>query len=132
MTLCARFAAHLGAGLLLCAVGRASEWPQFLGPTRNGVYEGSALAEAWPPGGPSVVWQKPVGHGWSGPVVSDEKVVLCQRQADLELVACFDANTGRQLWKFEYPTSYQDDFGFDDGPRATPCISGGRVYTFSP
>ena len=64
-------------------------------------------------------------------MVADNKVVQCHRQGDQELVVCLDAGTGNQVWKFKYPTSYQDDFGFDDGPRATPSISDGRVYTFS-
>jgi len=131
MTPPARLLAQLCTGLLFCATSRGSDWPQFLGPTRNGVYAGNDLADAWSKGGPPVVWQKPVGHGWSGPVVADNKVVQCHRQGDQELVVCLDAGTGNQVWKFKYPTSYQDDFGFDDGPRATPSISDGRVYTFS-
>jgi outer membrane protein assembly factor BamB len=108
----------------------ASDWPQFLGPTRNGVYEGADLAEHWPSNGPVVLWKKAVGHGFSGPVVADHKLILFQRQGDREAVDCLDGRTGKPIWNFAYPTTYQDDFGFDDGPRATPSIDGGRVYTF--
>ena len=48
----------------------AADWPQFLGPTRNGVYAGTDLAKTWPTEGPPVVWQKKVGAGFSGPAVS--------------------------------------------------------------
>jgi outer membrane protein assembly factor BamB len=48
------------------------------------------------------------------------------------LVACFDAASGDSVWTFTYPATYQDDFGFDDGPRATPAIADRRVYTLSP
>jgi outer membrane protein assembly factor BamB len=77
-----------------------------------------------------MIWQKEIGHGFSGPVVADHKLVLFQRRIDQETVECLDARTGSPIWNFAYPTSYQDEFGFDDGPRATPSIAAGRVYTF--
>ena len=120
----------LAAGALVSTASAASDWAQFLGPTRNGVYGGVDLAGGWPGSGPPVVWQKPVGHGFSGPVVADHRLILCQRRGDQEIVECLDARTGNLVWSFAYPTGYQDDFGFDDGPRATPSIAGGNVYTF--
>jgi outer membrane protein assembly factor BamB len=108
----------------------ASDWPQFLGPTRNGVYGGPDLAEHWPGQGPPVIWQKAVGHGFSGPAIAESKLMLFHRLGDKETVECLDSRTGSHIWTFAYPTSYQDDFGFDDGPRATPSIDEGRVYTF--
>ena len=46
------------------------------------------------------------------------------------MVEALDAGTGEPIWKYEYPTSYRDDFGFDPGPRASPVVAGGQVYTF--
>ena len=112
------------------AQGQCSDWPQFLGPTRNGVYAGGDLAENWPREGPQVVWQKAIGHGFSGPAVAQHKLILFHRIGDQETVECMDARDGKSLWKFAYPTSYRDDFGFDDGPRATPSIADGRVFTY--
>ncbi len=120
----------LVAGLFGCGGVFASDWPQLLGPTRNGVYEGPDLAEVWPSKGPRVIWQRNIGHGFSGPVVTSNKLILFHRQLDRETVECLEAPTGSPIWSFAYPTSYQDEFGFDDGPRATPTISKGRVYTF--
>lgn len=120
----------LVVSLLVRASIFASDWPQFLGPTRNGVYAGGDLAELWPAKGPSVVWKKPVGHGFSGPVVSDGKVILFHRLNDQETIECLDAHNGKGIWSFSYPTTYEDQFGFDDGPRATPTVADGRVYTF--
>ena len=125
-----KLAFFLVAGVWGSAAGAASDWPQFLGPTRNGVYGGTDLADGWPASGPAVVWRKPVGHGFSGPVVADHKLILFQRRGDQETVECLDARTGNPLWDAAYPTGYQDDFGFDDGPRATPSVAGGSVYTF--
>jgi outer membrane protein assembly factor BamB len=125
----------LTALLISVAISGGSElagadWPQFLGPARNGVYGGLDVAEGWSSNGPPVIWQKAIGHGFSGPVVASHKLILFHRLADQETVECLDARTGSLLWRFAYPTTYQDEFGFDDGPRATPTIAEGRVYTF--
>ena len=111
-------------------MGHAHDWPQLLGPARNGVYSGTNLLSTWPKEGPRVLWRKDVGQGFSGPVSASNRVVLFHRIEDKERVECFDAHSGKQLWAFDYPTAYRDDFGFDEGPRATPTISGNRVYTY--
>jgi outer membrane protein assembly factor BamB len=109
---------------------RASDWPQFLGPTRNGVYSGGDLADSWPTDGPSVVWKKSVGPGFSSPVVADGKLVLFHLLNDKEAVECLDARTGAPVWDYSYPTAFNDRMGSGSGPRATPCIAGGRVFTY--
>jgi outer membrane protein assembly factor BamB len=116
----------LMAGVCLAA----ADWPQFLGPTRNGVYAGPPLAETWPAGGPRVVWRKKVGQGFSGPVVVGNRVILFQRVGAEEVVEALDTGTGASQWRYAYPTAYRDDFGFDEGPRAVPVVVNGRVYTF--
>jgi outer membrane protein assembly factor BamB len=122
----------LSVAIGLCAArqGWAGDWPQFLGPTRDGVYAGSDIAPVWPKEGPPVVWQKNVGQGFSGPAVQDGRLVLFHRVDDQEVVTCLDTRTGEPKWKYAYPTGYRDDFGFDEGPRATPCLTNGRIYTF--
>jgi outer membrane protein assembly factor BamB len=107
----------------------AQDWPQFLGPQRNGVYSGPPLATKWPAGGPRKVWQTSVGAGFAGPVVVGDRVVLFHRVADEEVVDALDAKTGAPKWRFAYRTTYRDDFGFDEGPRAVPVVVQGRVYT---
>jgi len=121
--------------LLLCCLAftfcaRASDWSQFLGPSRNGVYPATNLAAAWPKDGPPVVWRRPVGQGFSGPVVSSGKLILFHRIESNEVVECLEAKTGKAIWTNSYPTAYRDDFGFDEGPRATPAISENWVYAF--
>jgi outer membrane protein assembly factor BamB len=118
--------------LCLCAAqqGRAGDWPQFLGPTRDGVYAGPDLAAVWPKDGPPVVWQKSLGQGFSGPVVAEGQLILFHRLNDQEVVTCLDARTGEPKWTKSYPSAYRDDSGFDEGPRATPCVAQGRVYAF--
>jgi len=116
--------------LCLSLPAMAGDWPQFLGPTRNGISPGTDLVPTFPPGGPKILWQKDVGQGFSGPVISDGKLILFHRVDDKETVECLDPKTGNRLWLSDYPTHYQDDFGFDEGPRATPTIVDGKIYTF--
>jgi outer membrane protein assembly factor BamB len=116
--------------ILTAACASAEDWPQFLGPARNGVYSGADLAAKWTPAGPAVVWKKDVGQGFSAPVIAQGHLILFHRVGDKEVIEALDAATGKPIWKFDYPTTYRDDFGFDEGPRATPAIAGGRIYTF--
>lgn len=119
---------HAALALLLVLIG-AADWPQFLGPARDGTSAETGLARSWPATGPPVVWEKKVGAGWSGPVVADGRLILFHRLGDKEVVECLDAATGKEHWRHEYPATYRDDFNFDEGPRATPLSAGGRVYT---
>ena len=118
----------LAGVLFLCAV--VGDWPQFLGPTRDGVYTGADIAPAWPASGPPMVWKKDVGEGFAGPIVASGKVILFHRVSGREIIEALDAATGKNVWSYEYPTAYRDDFGFDEGPRAAPVVANGVVYTF--
>ncbi len=108
----------------------AQDWPQFLGPARDGRYTGATLAAGWPDGGPRRLWSRPVGAGFAGPVVVGGRVVLFHRVGGREVVEALDAATGDTVWRYDYATSYRDDFGFDEGPRSVPVVHDGRVYTF--
>jgi len=126
----ARWALQLSCLMLAGVAVAAADWPQFLGPQRNGVYAGPPLATSWPAGGPRKVWEKHVGQGFAGPVVAGDRLILFHRVGREEVVDALDAKTGAPRWHFAYPTAYRDDFGFDEGPRAVPVVSGNRVYTF--
>ena len=108
----------------------AADWPQFLGPNRNGTYTGPPLLEAWGPAGPKVVWRKQVGQAFAGPAVIGNRVLLFHRVGNEEVLESLDAKTGAANWRYAYPTNYRDDFGFDEGPRAVPVVADGIVYTF--
>ncbi len=117
-------------GLALGVQAISADWPQILGPGRNGVYDGPALSETWDGTGPRVVWRRKIGRGLSGPVVVQNRVILFHRVSDREVVESLDAASGKTEWQYSYPTSYRDDFGFDEGPRAVPVVADGAVYTF--
>ncbi len=111
------------------ASAAAADWPDFRGPDRDGVSLESVSA-AWPEDGPPVVWERAVGAGFANPVVANGRVILFHRRGGEEIVEALDAKTGADIWRFAYATAYHDDFGFDEGPRASPVVSGGQVYTY--
>ncbi len=106
------------------------DWPQFLGPTRDGVYAGNDIAETFPAAGPPLVWKKDIGQGFAAPVVASGKLIIFHRVAGREIIEALDASTGKNVWSYEYPSSYKDDFGFDEGPRSAPVIANGTVYAY--
>lgn len=106
-----------------------TDWPQFLGPHRDGTVS-YAIRRAWGDAAPEILWRRPVGAGYAAPSVADGKLYLFHRVGDEERVEALDAATGTTLWQTANPTGYHDDqFGFDEGPRASPTIVGGVVYT---
>ena len=110
----------------------AADWPQLHGPGRDGHSAETKLDWNWPKDGPKKVWTLDVGKGWAGPVVAGDRLIFFTRIEDEEVVQCLDPATGKEKWRHAYKTKYRDDFGFDDGPRATPTIGGDRVFTLGP
>ncbi len=115
------------AASLLTAAG----WPQFLGPNRDGVApESPPLISEAPPEGLPIVWNRAVGEGFAGPVVAEDLCLIFHRRDDDALVEALAFSTGETVWTAAYPTGYRDDFGFDEGPRSTPTVAQGRVFTY--
>ena len=112
--------------LLLCASSPAAQdWPQLLGPARDGVAavpEGVKLAE------PRLLWERELGSGFAGPVVAGGRVIVAHRRDDELVVDAVDAVSGVLLWSCKRATDYVDSFGFDDGPRGVPAVAVGRVF----
>jgi len=103
----------------------AGEWPQLLGPQRDGVVAqeaGKKLIE------PKPIWDRELGSGFAGPVVAEGKVIVAHRLGDDLVVEAVDPQTGVMLWRFTRPTDYVDSFGFDNGPRGVPAVADGRVF----
>src|SRR5688500_12526397 len=108
------------------------DWPQFLGPDHNNVSRETKLLDAFDAKGPPRVWEYEKGGGYAAPVVVGERLVLFHRVGDEEVVDCLQTTTGRRYWRYAYPTSYQDRYGYSDGPRGTPAISAelDSVFTY--
>lgn len=99
-----------------------ADWPQHLGPTRNAI-----APEEFSPAG-KIRWSRDVGAGFAAPVIAGGKLYLFHRAGNKEICEALDPATGKTLWQTGYETTYRDDFGFDEGPRATPAVAGGRVF----
>jgi len=115
--------------LSLAAAAQADDWPQWRGPTRDGVWRETGLIEKF--SGPQVpiVWRVPVGAGYSGPTVAAGRVYLTDRVVEpvqQERVLCFDQATGKPVWSYVYDCVYR--VGYPAGPRANVTVADGRAY----
>jgi outer membrane protein assembly factor BamB len=135
------------ASAVMTAV-RADDWPQWLGPRRDGVWRENGILDRFPEGGPKVRWRARVGAGYAGPAIAGNRVYLLDRVlaegtknhaepfpqrpnkgiAGTERVLCLSDQDGSLLWKYEYDCPYTISYPL--GPRATPLIRDGKVYTF--
>src|SRR3954467_11536905 len=85
------------ATILLCSSARANDWPQLLGPSRNGVSD-EKISSQFPAGGPAILWQREGEQGFAGPVLSKGRVYLFHGVKDEETLECLDAATGKPIW----------------------------------
>lgn len=108
----------------------AGDWPQILGPHRNGVAVEERIVREWPSRGLKTLWQRDVGRGFAGVAVSKGTAILFHRVGDEEIVEALAAATGKLVWKSAFPASYIPTFSDDDGPRVVPIIAPGRVVTY--
>src|SRR5262245_36375242 len=135
------------AALLLLSpalTARADDWPQWMGPQRDGVWRETGIMQKFPEAGPEVRWRTAVNKGYCGPAVVSGRLYMMDRKpgpplerkkgdksipvaAGDERVLCLDAQTGKQIWEHSYDCPYR--IGYPAGPRATPIVADGRVYT---
>jgi outer membrane protein assembly factor BamB len=113
--------------LLPCS---ADDWPRFLGPRMDNISAETGLLEKFPTNGVPIVWDKPVGTGYSAPSVRAGRVVLHHRVGGEEIVESFDVVSGKAQWRHAHPSAYVDPYGYNNGPRCTPLLTSNRCYTF--
>ena len=107
----------------------ADDWPQFRGPSRDGISAEKGLRSEWADS-PPVVWRTQVGLGFSSVVVANGRAVTAGHAEGNDTVACFDAATGKPLWKHSYPADIGDKF-FEGGTTGTPTFDGARLFWLS-
>lgn len=112
------------------SMAKAGDWPQILGPNRNGQATGERLRDKWAAAGPEVAWRFELGSGFAGPVVAGSRVVVFHRVGDRERIEAIDAGSGKSLWHTDFPASYRGTINPDSGPRATPLIFGDAVFAY--
>src|SRR5437870_4829282 len=117
-----------GVGVILACLAvalRADDWPQWLGPKRDGVWRENGILSKFPQGGPKVRWRTPIGEGYAGPAVANGKVYITDRirpkgvnnpdnafdrktrVPGVERILCLNEADGKILWKHEYACEYQ-------------------------
>ena len=123
---------------------RADDWPQWLGPQRDSVWRESGIVKTFSTNGPPVRWRTKIGAGYAGPAVANGCVYITDRQLakdannpsdpfargtirGAERVLCLNEADGKILWQHEYDCPYE--VSYPAGPRATPTVGGGKVYT---
>lgn len=130
-------------GCCSSSITLADDWPQWLGPNRDGIWHETGLIEKFPEKGLTAKWRAPVALGYAGPAVADGRVYLTDyvREAGntandpgsrrslngRERVLCFDIETGKPLWEHSYVCQY--NISYPSGPRSTPTVHAGKVYT---
>ncbi len=103
--------------------------PGFRGDDRDGVYRVPGLQFDWQSNSPRELWRHPVGRGWSSFAVVGGFCVTQEQRENQEAVVCYELRTGNEVW-CHLDTARFDEYTSGPGPRATPTIHEGRVYTF--
>src|SRR5688572_1171273 len=116
--------------LALALTALAEDWPKFLGPRGDNTSLETGLLEKFPTNGVPVLWEKKVGTGYSAPSIYAGQLVLHHRVGAEEVVETFDAATGKPGWRYGYPSSFVDPYGYNNGPRCSPVLTSNRCYTF--
>jgi outer membrane protein assembly factor BamB len=119
-----------GCALATTVVTHATDWPQWRGPQRNGISAETGWGDTWPGDGPPVAWKAKVGLGYSAFVVAQGRAYTLGHADGADTVFCFDADSGKLLWKHSYPAELGDKY-FDGGTTGTPTVDGDRVYSLS-
>ena len=105
------------------------EWAQWRGPRRDGSSSETGLNLDWASAAPKVVWRQPIGSGYSSVAVSGDRVFTQDRQGKNERVVCLSADKGNVLWAHSYAADYSEFRSHQTGPRSTPTVYEGRVYS---
>jgi len=119
----------IGSGIPASAQDAGGEWPQYLGPQRNGLSPETGLVERWPEGGPKVLWRVPGGVGMSGLSISRGRAFTLVQKEGQQWLLALNSDTGETLWQTKIAPEYRNSMG--DGPRGTPAVSGDRVFVFT-
>ncbi|HMJ90576.1 MAG TPA: PQQ-binding-like beta-propeller repeat protein [Candidatus Acidoferrum sp.] len=126
---------HRSAALVCLAIfisisARAEDWPNWRGPQRNGISTESNWRDTWPADGPPIAWKAQIGLGFSSFVVADGRVFTMGHANDQDTVWCFDADSGKVIWKHSYPSELGDKF-FEGGTTGTPTVVGEHLFVLS-
>jgi outer membrane protein assembly factor BamB len=115
------------------AVPAQAQWTQWGGPRQDFIAETKGLATAWPEDGPPKLWSRELGEGYSGILVDNGVLYTLYRKGDDDVVCALNAASGDPVWEYQYnaPAAEGHEMAFTAGPRSTPLLVDGRLYTVS-
>src|SRR5712672_1496468 len=116
--------------LVVASAGVANDWPRWRGPDLNGISKETGWSTSWPQEGPKQLWKAAVGIGFSSVAVANGRVYTLGNKNETDTAWCFDAETGREIWKHSYSCPLDPTY-YEGGPGSTPTVDGGKVYTLS-
>lgn len=105
-----------------------ADFPAYRNRDRDGIVRGPKLPRDWTANPPRELWRQPVGRGYASLAIVGDAVVTIEQRRDNEAVVCYHAPTGQELWVYNHPASFTEPLG-GPGPRATPTIADGKVYS---
>jgi outer membrane protein assembly factor BamB len=106
-----------------------SSWPGFRGPKRDGHYDETAILTNWPATGLRLLWRQPIGGGYASFAIAEGLAFTIEQRREEEVVAAYNVETGREIWTHRWKDKFSDYYA-EEGPRATPAYSQGKLYAF--